>query len=185
MKIQGTIKVLSFKGERVAIKLGDARFLTRDREWKEWNDWNAIEAKKAGKGEIWISSFKDYIYQACHEFEKGTEVEATVEENKGFWNIENIELKVPERDINEDMPPDAPFPTEEPSSDRREPDSPKAQAEKMVESATLDTKDTHIIRECCIYAVGYALNVADINKLDAPKIVALAKRLEKYVLEGK
>lgn len=234
MKITGTIKVLSFKGDRVAIKLGDAQFLTRDREWKDWNDWDAIEKKQVGKGEIWISSFKEDVYQACKGFDedddsqniqKGAEIVADVKENKGFWNITSIGLKVPDKDIHGDMPPDdepTEFKDEEghysygageneeqhklkPSSKQRPKDSPEAKAEEMVEkltpeqeqqmmmaeakskelSTTLDRKDTHIIRECCIYAVGYALSVTDINKLDAPKIVALAKRLEEYVLTGK
>ena len=198
MKIQGIIKVLLFEGERVSIKLGNARFLSQEREWKEWNDWEGIENKRVGKGEIWISSFEDHVFQGCHELEKEKEVEAElVQSKRGFWNIKSIGLKLPEHDVNKDLEP--PFSEEEtppweetPSSTQRDKDSPEAQAEEMAEkeyaskdpASTMVDKETLIIRQTCLKAIGSAIQVdKDADwKATGKWIVALAKMLENYVL---
>jgi hypothetical protein len=178
MRIVGKIQAFSFKEGKVAVKLEGARFLTQEQTWKEWVDW---DDKTTKKGEIWISSFDDAIYQACRELEKGQEIDATVlgkqaKSGKTFWNIKNIGLKIPERDVKEDMPPE---PDWSDMPEERDPDSPESQIEEMVESATLDMpdKDILIIRQTCIKA---ASNVA--GQGDAEGLIFIARKLEKYVL---
>jgi hypothetical protein len=106
-------------------------------------------------------------------------------------NINNISLKVPDRDVNEDLkPPDVHKEDPDPKWTHKPPDSPEAQAEEMLKeeaeeeraSNELDkivvSKEVLIIRQTCIKA---ASNVGNTEH----QVVEIAKRLEKYVLEGK
>lgn len=199
MKFQGRLKAITFKDERVSVLLEDARIFTDAQIWEDYTDLRLVKSGKYKKGEVWMSAFEGsapQVYQACRELEKGVEVDVSVVENKGFFNITGIRLKMREVDVNEDLQPE--FPEEEPSSEQRPPDSPEAQAEEMLKeeaeeeraSNELDKRkqievsdrDISIIRQCCIKAVGAMVNFDVKNWAD---LVALAMRLEKYVLEGK
>ena len=214
MKLQGKIKTIIFKGERVSVLLEDARIFTDAQKWEAYTDIELVKDGEYKKGETWLSSFKKHIYQACEELKKmgkGIEVDVEVIVGKaGFKNIETIALAVPEVDVNADLkPPDVPEEEPEwteglhstmlekkPSSTQRSKDSPEAVAERMlkeekieeqasrqlkmkVESIAVD-KDTLIIRQTCIKAAGMS-QVA----IKPEEIVEIAKRLEKFVLEGK
>lgn len=189
MKLQGKIKTIIFKGERVSVLLEDARIFTDAQKWEEYTDIELVKDGEYKKGETWLSSFKKHIYQACEELKKmgkGIEVDVEVIVGKaGFKNIEKIALAVPEVDVNKDLlPPDTPE-TEEsmfPEEERAE-DSPEAEIEKLVESTAVD-KDTLIIRQTCLKAIGSAIQVdKDADwKATGAWIVALAKMLEDYVL---
>ena len=58
LKIQGKIKKLMGKEDRVAILLENAQFITKENTWKEFTDWDG----KLKKGEMWIRSWTDYGY---------------------------------------------------------------------------------------------------------------------------
>jgi len=112
---------------------------------------------------------------------------------KGFLNIKSIGLKVPEVDVNEDMPPDAPL-------EKRDKDSPENDIEEMLKeeaeeeraSNELDrrdeivatTKDIQIIRQTCVKAVGAMLNLSAVDKT-TQDLIKIARRFEQYVLTGK
>ncbi len=205
-RFQGTIKAITFKDARVSVLLENTTFMSNEGDWKQWVDWKLIEGGKYKKGEVWVSAFEESapeVFQACKMIEKGSEVEVEIfKTEKGFLNINNINLKVPEKDINADLePPDAKieipeggsvlFPesgivatraSDMPSSTQRDPDSPEAQAERLVESIAVDTQSLLIIRQTCCKAVGAGMRLE--NENDAEVAVAIAKRLEKYVLTG-
>ena len=188
-RFNGTIKAITFKDARVSVLLENTTFFSNEGDWKQWVDWKLIETGKYKKGDVWVSAFEQSapeVFQACKVIEKGSEVEVEIfKTEKGFLNINNIQLKVPDVDVNADLQPPG-----EPSSDQREPDSPEAQAEEMSEkeyasksiAVDMSDKDRHIIRECCVKAVGNGMRLE--NENDAEVAVAIAKRLEKYVLEG-
>ena len=201
-RFQGKIKAIKFEAGRVSVLLENTTFLSNDGDWKQWTDWKLVEGGKYTKGDVWVSAFEQSapeVYQACQVIEKGSEVEVDIfKTEKGFLNINNIHLKVPDRDVNEDLKP-----PEEPSSEQRPKDSPEAQAEEMsttvdatvretttpedvrATSITLDTpdKETLIIRQTCVKAVGSGMRLE--NENDAEVAVAIAKRLEEFVLTGK
>ena len=195
-RFNGTIKAITFKDARVSVLLENTTFLSNEGDWKQWVDWKLIETGKYKKGDVWVSAFEQSapeVFQACKVIEKGSEVEVEIlKTKKGFLNINNIQLKVPDVDVNADLQP-----PEEPSSTQRPKDSPETQAERMIEEpqppwppgatkekpSTAVDKDTLIIRQTCIKAVGSGMRLE--NENDAEVAVAIAKRLEKYVLEGK
>jgi hypothetical protein len=224
-RFNGTIKAVTFKDARVSVLLENTTFFSNEGDWKQWTDWELLKKGGYKKGDVWVSAFEQSapeVFQACKVIEKGSEVEVEIfKTEKGFLNINNIQLKVPDVDVNADLkPPD------EPSSDQRPKDSPEAEVERMLEkeprppdlkdlsrkelselsqeelinrsveeesrvemkpvpSTTVDmtTKDVHIIRECCVKAVGSGMRLE--NENDAEVGVAIARRWEKYVLEGK
>ena len=183
MKITGIIKVLSFKEERVAIKLGDAQFF-KDGKWDKQY------------GDVWVSSFDKGVLEACKMLEKGNEIQSMVTANKNkagreFLNIVNIGLKMPEKDINDDMPTeetgvpdDAPmFQEGEEPAGLTHPDYIRPEP-----STTIDMpgKELLIIRQTCIKAAGNALMKMEGSTIARSNLVVeIARRLEKYVLEGK
>ena len=190
-RFNGKIKVVRFTDARVSVLLEDTTFLSNEGDWKQWTDWKLVEGGKYKKGEVWVSAFEQSapeVYQACKIIEKGAEVEVDIfKTEKGFLNINNIQLKVPEVDVNEDLePPDMP------SSEQRPEDSPEAEAEEIVESTTGDimaeieatAKDIQIIRQTCVKAIGAMVNLPATNKT-TNDLVKIAQRFEKYVLEGK
>jgi len=191
-RFQGKIKAITFKDARVSVLLEDTTFLSNDGDWKQWTDWELIKTGKYKKGEVWVSAFEQSapeVFQACKIIEKGSEVEVDIfKTEKGFLNMNNIRLGVPDVDVNADLtPPD------EPSSEQRPPDSPEAEADKLAEaqdermSTALDdvavSREVLIIRQTCIKAVGNAVSGSTVSEL-GEFIVAIAKRLEKYVLGG-
>jgi hypothetical protein len=196
-RFNGTIKAITFKDARVSVLLENTTFFSNEGDWKQWVDWKLIETGKYKKGDVWVSAFEQSapeVFQACKVIEKGSEVEVDIfKTEKGFLNINNIRMGVPDKDINEDLkPPD------EPSSEQRPPDSPEAEAEKLTEkepqppwppgatkekSSNAVDKDTLIIRQTCVKAVGSGMRLE--NENDAEVAVVIAKRLEKFVLEGK
>jgi hypothetical protein len=203
-RFQGKIKAITFKDARVSVLLEDTTFLSNDGDWEQWTDWELIKSGKYKKGEVWVSAFEQSapeVFQACKMIEKGSEVEVDIfKTEKGFLNINNIRMGVPDKDINEDLkspePPEEPQPpwppgaTTEPSSDQRPPDSPEAQDERT--STALDnvavSREVLIIRQTCIKAASAAVNGTPIDmtvKGNKELVVAIARRLEKYVLEGK
>ena len=220
-RFQGTIKAITFKDARVSVLLENTTFLSNEGDWKQWTDWELIKTGKYKKGDVWVSAFEQSapeVFQACKMIEKGSEVEVDIfKTEKGFLNINNIRLGVPEKDINEDLkPPDTKieipeggsvmFPesgivatraSDMPSSDQRPPDSPEAEADKLAEaqderiSTALDnvtaSTEVLIIRQTCIKAASNVVGNTDGDTKDyvQERIVAIAKRLEKYVLEGK
>jgi len=216
-RFQGKIKAITFKDARVSVLLEDTTFLTNDGDWKQWTDWELIKTGKYKKGEVWVSAFEQSapeVFQACKIIEKGSEVEVDIfKTEKGFLNINNIRLGVPDIDVNAELTPpditgdDAPKKgyegvgggfSNEPSSEQRPPDSPEAEADKLAEaqdertSTALDnvtaSREVLIIRQTCIKAVGSALNLVNDGKAKVTPneelFVAIAKRLEKYVLSG-
>ncbi len=223
-RFNGRIKAITFKDARVSVLLENTTFMSNEGDWKQWVDWKLIEGGKYKKGEVWVSAFEQSapeVFQACKMIEKGSEVELEIYKgDKDFLNINNIQLKVPEKDINADLePPTEETPSKgEPSSDQRDPDSPEAQAERMVDemppkpkSTTVDIKEAPkppdsftkedarravkqvsenrapdkeilIIRQTCVKAVGSGMRLE--NENDAEVAVAIARRLEKFVLTG-
>ena len=187
-RLNGTIKSIMFKDARVSVLLTSTTFLSKEGDWKQWVDWKLVEGGKYKKGDVWVSAFEQSapeVYQACKMIEKGSEVEVDIfKTEKGFLNINNIQLKVPDKDVNEDLEPP------EPSSKQRPKDSPEAEAEEM--STALDnveaSREVLIIRQTCIKAAGSAMSGKLIDmaiRENTELFVALAKRLEKYVLSGK
>lgn len=193
-RFQGKIKAITFKDARVSVLLEDTTFLSNEGDWKQWTDWELIKTGKYKKGEVWVSAFEQSapeVFQACKMIEKGSEVEVDIfKTDKGFLNMNNIRLGVPDVDVNKDLEP--------PSSEQRPEDSPEAEAEKLAEaqdertSTALDdvvaSREVLIIRQTCIKAAGSALSGKLIDmaiRENTELFVALAKRLEKYVLEGK
>ncbi len=187
-RFQGKIKAIKFGDSRVSVLLEDTTFLSNDGDWKQWTDWELIKSGKYKKGEVWVSAFEQSapeVFQACKIIEKGSEVEVDIfKTEKGFLNINNIRLGVPDVDVNEDLkPPDMP-------AEEKLKDSPEAEAERM--STALDnveaSREVLIIRQTCIKAAGSAVSGTPLHTTEenrAVLIVAIAKRLEKYVLEGK
>ena len=129
-RFNGTIKAITFKDARVSVLLENTTFLSNEGDWKQWVDWKLIEMGKYKKGDVWVSAFEQSapeVFQACKVIEKGAEVEVEIfKTDKGFLNINNIQMKVPDVDVNADLKP-----PEEPSSTQRPPDSPESQAEEM------------------------------------------------------
>jgi hypothetical protein len=206
LRFDGKIKAITFKGERASVLLEGARIFKEGQQvWEDYTDERLVKTGKYAKGEVWMSTFESSNaagYQACKELEKmgkGVGVDVSVVENKGFLNIAGIGLNLKEVDVNADLePPDdhekqAEL-TEEPSSTQRPKDSPEAQATKLVETTgdivaeiEATAKDVLIVRQTCIKAAGFVVedhnNISD--KTREEKVVALAKRLETFVLTGK
>ena len=117
--------------------------------------------------------------------EKGAEIQSVVTANKNkagreFLNIVNIGLKMPEKDINEDMPSeetgvpdDAPLFEEEAGEEA--PPKPSTKID-------MPGKEILIIRQTCIKAAGSSIAG---TSCPPDELVVIAKRLEKYVLSGK
>ncbi len=205
-RFNGTIKAITFKDARVSVLLTDTTFLSNEGDWKQWVDWKLVEGGKYKKGEVWVSAFEQStpeVYQACREIEKGAEVEVEIfKTEKGFLNINNISLKVPERDVNEDLrppdmpdaptgaagevPPEEPQPpwppgaTKEPSSTQRPKDSPEAQAEEMLESIAIDTKEYRIVFQACLKGLG-ASHLAKTYE----ELINMTERAVQRVFRGK
>jgi hypothetical protein len=130
MRFNGTIKAIKFQGERVSILLKDAHYFSKEGDWILYPEGLSEDHQKLIRsgdyrnGELWASSFEDHIIQAIRRFDeddasqniqKGSEVEMEVIKTKrGFLNMKSIGLKIPERDVNEDIKQDARgFPVED------------------------------------------------------------------------
>lgn len=181
MKLTGRIKTIIFKGERVSVLLEDTQVFTEDQKWMPYTDITLVKDGKYKKGETWLSSFKESIYQGCRELSRGVEVEVgVIVTERGFKNIESIGLKLPEVDVLEDTPLDEPFPEE-----KIPPEEESTTGDIMAEIEATH-KDVLIIRQTCIKAVGAIFKISqDKWARDVDIAVAIATRLEKYVLEGK
>ena len=171
MKITGTIKVLSFKGDRVIIKLDDAQFLSKEGKWEKQY------------GDVWISSFDDHVIQSVRLFDedddsnnikKGSEIQAVVKSNQGkdgrtYLNIVNVGLRVKEVDVLEEVPPDEPLPEEETPPEEEK-------------STTVDTTTTEyrIVFQACLKAVG-ASNLAQ----SFQELIEMAERATQRTFKGK
>lgn len=199
MKFIGNIKAIKTTSEKVSLMLENARCLGKENKWKTWEDYDLLKTGKYKKGQVWLSAWHNsspHVYQAIkffdeddasQNFQKGSEVEGEAYKpnpDKPFWNIKSIGLKVPEVDVNEDMPPEhpdehRPFPEDADEEARK-----RILAERQIydPSTTLDmtAKDISIIRQTCVKAAG-ASGIA----AEPEGVVDIAKRLEKYVLEGK
>ena len=183
MKLTGRIKTIIFKGERVSVLLEDARVFTEDQKWIPYTDISLVKDGKYKKGETWLSSFKESIYQGCRELNKGVEVEVgVIVTERGFKNIESIGLKLPEVDVLEEVPPDLPDDmTVKETTTPEDVEGASTTGDIMAEIEATH-KDVLIIRQTCIKAAGA---VASGQGLDIKEIVVVAKRLETYVLTGK
>lgn len=194
MRFEGNLKTTKITNEKASVMLENARYFSKEGEWQQWNDYDLMKSGKYKKGDVWLSAWANsapHVYDGVQQIERGSEVEGEAfkpNPDKPFWNIRGINMKLPEVDVNEEMPPDMTgsstpplTPEEEQKMIGYEIEEERASSE-LDKSRQVETDKTQlqIIRQTCLKA---GSNIAGVG--DAEALIKIARRLERFVLEGK